>query len=198
MEKLKELLNNECDRTLTSEQWDELFALAREVTLRKGEVLISPGEVKPDVYIVKEGILRGVDFNGDHERTFCFGLPGTIFNSRFSFYRRLPSYYQIEACCPSVVLQIPREDYIGLTDRSHAFAIWALHYAWFEQYLEEDRESTVHNGNARERYLHMLKTRPAIVKGVAQCVLASYLGVTPEYLCRVKASILRQQRKERL
>lgn len=197
MEKLKELLNNECDRTLTSEQWDELFALAREVTLRKGEVLISPGEVKPDVYIVKEGILRGVDFNGDHERTFCFGLPGTIFNSRFSFYRRLPSYYQIEACCPSVVLQIPREDYIGLTDRSHAFAIWALHYAWFEQYLEEDRESTVHNGNARERYLHMLKTRPAIVKGVAQCVLASYLGVTPEYLCRVKASILRQQRKER-
>lgn len=197
MEKLKELLNKECDRTLSSEQWDELFALAREVTLRKGEVLISPGEVKPDVYIVKEGILRGVDFNGDHERTFCFGLPGTIFNSRFSFYRKLPSYYQIEACCPSVVLQIPREDYIGLTDRSHAFAIWALHYAWFEQYLEEDRESTVHNGNARERYLHMLKTRPAIVKGVAQCVLASYLGVTPEYLCRVKASILRQQRKER-
>ncbi len=197
MEKLKELLNKECDRTLSSEQWDELFALARAVTLRKGEVLISPGEVKPDVYIVKEGILRGVDFNGDHERTFCFGLPGTIFNSRFSFYRKLPSYYQIEACCPSVVLQIPREDYIGLTDRSHAFAIWALHYAWFEQYLEEDRESTVHNGNARERYLHMLKTRPAIVKGVAQCVLASYLGVTPEYLCRVKASILRQQRKER-
>lgn len=197
MKKLKELLNKECDRTLSSEQWDELFALAREVTLRKGEVLISPGEVKPDVYIVKEGILRGVDFNGDHERTFCFGLPGTIFNSRFSFYRKLPSYYQIEACCPSVVLQIPREDYIGLTDRSHAFAIWALHYAWFEQYLEEDRESTVHNGNARERYLHMLKTRPAIVKGVAQCVLASYLGVTPEYLCRVKASILRQQRKER-
>ena len=87
-----------------------------------------------------EGILRGVDFNGDHERTFCFGLPGTIFNSRFSFYKKLPSYYQIEACCPSVILRIPREDYIALTDSNHAFAVWALHYAWYEQYLEEDRE----------------------------------------------------------
>lgn len=69
-----------------------------------------------------------------------------------------------------------------------------MHYAWYEQYLEEDRESTVHNGNAKQRYLHMLKTRPAIVKGVSQCVLASYLGVTPEYLCRVKASILRKEK----
>lgn len=195
MEKLKELLNRECDRTMSSEEWDALFELSTQVVLKKGEVLISPGEIKPDVYIVKEGIIRGVDFDGDQERTFCFGLPGTIFNSRFSFYRRLPSYYQIETCCRSVVLQIPHDDYISLTDRSHAFAVWALHYAWYEQFLEEDRESTVHNGNAKQRYLHMLKTRPAIVKGVSQRILASYLGITPEYLCRVKASILREKLK---
>ncbi|MDE6391953.1 MAG: Crp/Fnr family transcriptional regulator [Muribaculaceae bacterium] len=197
MEELKRLLNLECDRTLDSKEWDSLFSLATEIVLQKGEVLISPGETRPDVYIVKEGIIRGVDFNGNQERTFCFGLPGTIFNSRFSFYRKLPSYYQIEACCRSVVLQISREDYIALTDRSHPFAVWALHYAWYEQYLEEDRESTVHNGTAKERYLHMLKTRPMIVKGVSQRVLASYLGVTPEYLCRVKASILREELKEK-
>lgn len=106
MEELKQLLNKECDRTLSSEQWDEVFALAEVIHLKKGQPLILPGEVKPDIYIVKEGIMRGIDFNGDRERTFCFGLPGTIFNSRFSFYRGLPSYYQIEACTPSVVLRI--------------------------------------------------------------------------------------------
>lgn len=191
MDDLKRLLNKECDRALTDKEWDELFALAAEVPLKKGEVLISPGEVNPDMYIVKEGILRGVDFNGSQERTFCFGLPGTIFNSRFSFYRKLPSYYQIEACVRSVVLRIPRDEYIALTDRSHSFAIWALHYAWSEQFLEEDRESTVHNGTAQERYVHMLKTRPSIVNAVSQKILASYLGVSPEHLCRIKAEILR-------
>ncbi|MDE6098299.1 MAG: Crp/Fnr family transcriptional regulator [Muribaculaceae bacterium] len=195
MEKLKHLLNLECDRMLDSEEWDSLLCLATEVNLKRGQVLIEAGTVKPDIYIVKEGILRAVDFDGDQERTFCFGLPGTIFNSRFSFYRRLPSYYQIEACCRSVVLQIPRDEYIALTDRNHAFAVWALHYAWMEQFLEEERESTVHNGNAEERYRHMLKTRPMIVKGVSQRVLASYLGVTPEYLCRVKAKILKNAGK---
>lgn len=65
MDNLKRLLNQECDRTLSDEEWDALFALAEEISLKKGEVLITPGEVNPDVYIVKEGILRGVDFDGD-------------------------------------------------------------------------------------------------------------------------------------
>lgn len=47
MEELKRLLNLECDRTLSSEQWDEVFALANVMHLKKGEPLIVPGEVKP-------------------------------------------------------------------------------------------------------------------------------------------------------
>ena len=191
MEELKRLLNLECDRTLTSGQWDEVFALAETLHLKKGEPLICQGDINPDIYIVKEGIIRGIDFNGDRERTFCFGLPGTIFKSRFSFYKKLPSYYQIEACCPSVVLRIAHDDYIALTDRNHAFAVWALHYAWSEQYLEEERESTVHNGNAEERYLHMVRTRRIIAEKVSQRILASYLGMSQEHLCRTKAKLLK-------
>ncbi len=41
----------------------------------------------------------------------------------------------------------------------------------------------------------MLKTRPAIANGVSQRILASYLGITPEYLSRVKASILKENTK---
>lgn len=196
MKELKRLLNLECDREMSDSEWDELFSLANIVSLKNREILIAPGDINPDVYIVKEGILRGVDFDGSRERTFCFGLPGTIFNSRFSFYKGLPSYYQIEACCPSTVLRIPHDDYIGLTDRSHAFAVWALHYAWSEQFLEEDRESTVHNGTSEERYLHMLKTRPMIVEKVSQRILASYLGISPEYLCRIKSKILRSNKSK--
>lgn len=191
MERLKESLNKECDRTLNSDEWDELFALSTLLKLKRGEVLIDAGKVDTNVYIVKEGVMRGLDYNGDKERTFCFGLPGTIFNSRHSFYKNLPSHYRIEACCPSVVLRISRDDFIGLTDTNHRFAIWALHYAWSEQYLEEDRESTVHSGDAKERYLQMVKTRPMIVEKVSQRVLASYLGVSPEHLCRIKSSLLR-------
>lgn len=194
MEELKRLLNMECDRTMSSEEWDDVLSLAAEIHLKKGEVIINPGEVKPDVYIVKEGIIRGVNYMNSREKTFCFGLPGTIFNSRFSFYKDLPSYLQIEACCRSVVLQIKRSDYISLTDRSHAFAVWALHYAWSEQFLEENRDLTIYNGSARERYMHLLRTKPAIVKGVSQRIIASYLDISPEHLSRIKADLLRHDK----
>lgn len=196
MEQLKHLLNQECDRTLTSGEWDELFALCSPLRLRRSQVLIDAGQLDTNVYIVKEGVMRGLDYNGDKERTFCFGLPGTIFNSRHSFYKSLPSHYRIEACCPSVVLKVKREDYIALTESNHRFAVWALHYAWSEQYLEEDRESTVHSGNARERYLQMVKTRPMILKKVPQRIVASYLGISPEYLSRLKCQMLRSLQGE--
>lgn len=193
MEQLKHLLNKECDRTLTSGEWDELFALCCPVRLKRFQVLINAGQLDSNIYIVKEGVMRGVDYNGGKERTLRFGLPGTIFNSRHSFYMELPSQYRIEACCPSVVLRVKRDDYIALTDASHRFAVWALHYAWWEQYLVENRESTVHRGNARERYLQMVKTLPLIIEKVPQRIVASYLDVSPEYLSRVKSEMLRSR-----
>lgn len=193
MDELKKLLNLECDRTLRSEEWDILLNLAVEIRLKNKQVLIHAGQIDRDVYIVKEGIMRGVYFEGTQERTFAFGMPGTIFTSVLSFYRGMPTYYQVEACCRSVVLKIPRDEYIALTDNNLRFANWALHYAWSEQFLEEIRESTVRNGTAEDRYLHMLNTRSMIVNNVSQRVLASYLNVSPEHLSRVKTKLLRKK-----
>ena len=85
MEELKRMLNQECDRTLDSKEWDSLFCLATEIVLQKGEVLISPGEIKPDVYIVKKGIVRGVDFNGSQSALSASDCqaPYSIPDSRF-------------------------------------------------------------------------------------------------------------------
>ena len=194
MEELKRQLNLECDRTLSPEEWDMLLSLSIEVHLKNKEVLIEPGQVDKDVYIVKEGIMRGVYFEGTQERTFAFGMPGTIFMAAFSFYRDEPSYYQIEACCDSVVLRVPREQYIALADRYHRFAVWALHYSWSENYLGEIRDATVRNGTAEERWLQILK-RPMLVEKVSQRIIASYLNVTPEHLSRVKSNLLRKNKK---
>jgi len=195
MKDLLRLLNQECDHTLPAEDWQQLFDLCEPVSLRRGQVLIEAGDVAPDIYIVKEGVMRGVDFDGERERTISFGLPGTIFSSRHSFYAGLPSYYRVEACCPAVVLRVPRADYIALIERNHRFALWALHYAWCEQFYNELRQATVHNGTAEERYRHILRTRPELVKSVSQRVIASYLGVTPEYFCRMKSRLLRRGRQ---
>lgn len=156
----------------------------------KGGVIIECGKLCDDVFIIKEGIMRFVDMNGDRERTFAFALPGTLFFSKHSFVMSLPSYYQVEACCECELLVISRRDFWQAAEESHELALWLLHYAHGELFYQEYKNSAVHNGTAAERYRKMIADRPAIIKTVSQKIIASYLGVTPEYLSKLKREFL--------
>ena len=153
--------------------------------LRSGEILINAGEYNDNVFVVESGIIRLSDMNGESERTLAFGLPGTMFVSKHSFVKGEPSYYQIDACCETSLMKIPAKHYWKMVKTHHDFAIWALHMAQEELFYQE-RKNMVINGNAKDRFNAMLKNRPEIVRCVQQKIIASYLGITPQYLCRLK------------
>lgn len=154
-------------------------------------VIIEMGKTCPDVFIVKDGIIRVWDFDGVKERTFGFGLPGTIFESKHSFVMHGPSYYQVETCCPSTILRIPEKEFWKTVAEDHSFAIFMLHNAYGELYSHEFKESTINNGSARERFEAMLKYRPIILEKVPQKIIASYLGITSEYFSVLKRRLLK-------
>lgn len=154
-------------------------------------VIIEMGKTCPDVFIVKDGIIRVWDFDGVKERTFGFGLPGTIFESKHSFVMHGPSYYQVETCCPSTIIRIPEKEFWKTVAEDHSFAIFMLHNAYGELYSHEFKESTINNGTARERFEAMLKYRPIILEKVPQKIIASYLGITSEYFSVLKRRLLK-------
>ena len=78
MEKLKELLANECSFRPSGKLLDELLAPAESIELKKNEVLIMSGRLDPNVYIVKSGVMRYSYMNGIREVTFAFALPGSV------------------------------------------------------------------------------------------------------------------------
>lgn len=152
--------------------------------------IIEMGKVCPDVYILFDGIVREWDFNGEKERTYGFGLPGTIFQSKHSFIMHGPSYYQVETCCPSVVLRIPEQKFWDTVRNDNSFAFFMLHNAYGELYSHEYKESTVNNGSAKERFETMMNLRPVLIEKVPQKILASYLGITSEYFSVLKRRFL--------
>lgn len=159
----------------------------------KGDIVIECGKRTDDVFIVHSGIMRFVDMNGDRERTFAFALPGTIFFSKHSFVMQLPSYYQVEACCETELLVIGRDDFWKAAEQSHELALWLLRYAHGELFYQEYKNAAIHNGTAAERYRKMMTDRPAIIENVSQKIIASYLGVTPEYLSKLKREFLTER-----
>lgn len=172
---------------------DELFSRGEVNRLSRGDVVIAEGVKCPDVYIIQDGIVRFVDMNGDKERTFGFGLPGTIFSSKHSFAMDLPSYYRAEACCDTVLMHIKKEDFWEVVPKYHELTIWMLRYAYGELFYHEYRNAVVHKGSAVERYRSMACDRPEIIRKVPQKIIASYLGVTPEYLSKLKNIYLKSR-----
>ncbi|MBD5311579.1 MAG: Crp/Fnr family transcriptional regulator [Muribaculaceae bacterium] len=162
---------------------------------QRGSTIIECGKLCDDVFIISKGIMRFVDMNGDRERTFAFALPGTVFFSKHSFVMSLPSYYQVEACCDCELLVISRRDFWQAAEQSHELALWLLRYAHGELFYQEYKNSAVHNGTAAERYRKMIADRPAIIRNVSQKIIASYLGVTPEYLSRLKRDLINSEVK---
>lgn len=191
MEDIRELLRKEVKFDLRGHEVDRLLALMREVSFAQGEPIVRVGEVNRNVYVVKEGIIRYVDTAGDRERTFAFGVAGTLFMSMASFWKGEPSCYCIEACCDSVMLVADRCDFWNLIDSDHDVARWILSIAYEELWFLEHVNSNVHKGRAVERFLALWRQRPEIIRRVPQKIIASYLNITPEYLSRIKNDAVR-------
>ncbi|MDE6561142.1 MAG: Crp/Fnr family transcriptional regulator [Muribaculaceae bacterium] len=191
IEEMKNLLKEEVGFLPAGPGLDHALRQAEWMRVDAKYVVIEMGKICPDVFIVKDGIIRVWDFDGEKERTFGFGLPGTIFESKHSFVMHGPSYYQVETCCPSTILRIPEKEFWKTVENDNSFAIFMLHNAYGELYSHEFKESTINNGTARERFEAMLKYRPVILEKVPQKIIASYLGITSEYFSVLKRRLLK-------
>jgi CRP-like cAMP-binding protein len=166
-----------------------LLASTTEVQVKPGHALIAYGRLDDNIYILKKGIVRYCWFDGSNERTYGFAMPGSLMISYHSYYMRQPSFFQLEACREKVIaLRLPKKELDNLIDTSHEVAKWMLHISLGQLHINEIKLSVI-NGNARERFEAMVRTRNEIMAGVSMRTIASYLGITPAYLSRLKKNM---------
>ncbi|HIR72702.1 MAG TPA: Crp/Fnr family transcriptional regulator [Candidatus Coprenecus pullicola] len=167
-----------------------LFESTEEITLSPREILIGYGMTDPSLYIVKDGLLQLLYFDGEKEVTFGFAFPETILCSPHCLYMHQPSLLQIEACKISTSLLKVREEKLNLLlEKSHDFAQWMFNIALGQFYYSELKMTSI-SGHTEEKYKNLLKIRPDIINAVSANRLASYLGVTPSWLCKLRKKML--------
>lgn len=187
IEDLKLLLNGPVAHRLPDEDMDRLFSLMHEEHYAEGEAIIEEGSVNTNVYVLKEGIIRGLfDKGEDRETTIYFGVEGDYFLSTNSFLRDAPSLITLEACCDCSVLVVSRRALMYLYHVSRNFAGWALENCLC-QILAYEMKPIRLKGDAYERYNAMTKVRPEITNNVPLKYIASYLGVTQQSLSRLRS-----------
>lgn len=180
-------MQEESFSTPPAEIVDHILDRSTVVCLRSGEPLISLGFVNPDFYILLDGIIRRWHPDGNREVTSAFALAGTQILDYHSYLGK-GSACNIEACTPARLIRLRRRDYDELLNINFEFCRWRLMMAYNQMFFMEFKNS-VFMGNARERYLQLLAKRPEIIRHVSLKIIASYLGVTPNYLSNLRRSL---------
>ena len=163
----------------------EFLRMGEVCQYERGELLGDAGEIDTHIYILYEGITRQWHWSGDKEITKGFGLPPTISIHYLSYYGGEPSNTYYEACCRSKVLRFTKEDFDRMNSGCHQFALWSLNCVQNQLYYYELKDSRIY-GSVKEQYEAVEKNRPEIIHNVSLKIIASYLGVTPQYLSAIR------------
>lgn len=167
---------------------NDLIDCGQLITLKRGEPLIAIGESNPDFYILIEGIMRQWYYNENVEVTSAFGIAGTQILDFHCYTAHEPSRTCFEPCCKTKLMRVPRSDYDRMLHTSLEFCNWRLKLAYDQFYFTEMRDHVI-KGDARQRYFALLKSRPEIIQKVPLKIIATYLGITPQYLSYLRNSV---------
>ena len=165
---------------------DIIARLFREVKLAKGEYFLREGEICQQLGFVTEGILRYyIDKEGE-ERTYNFAQENQFVCNYESLIRQSPSPKHIQAIEPVRLLVISSADlpdfYQEVTE-GHKFG--RLHME--ATYAETVRQLVAqYTETSEERYLKFLTNHPDLQQRIPQYYIASYVGVKPPSLSRIR------------
>ncbi|AYN02382.1 Crp/Fnr family transcriptional regulator [Chryseobacterium sp. 3008163] len=159
----------------------------------KGEFLLQYGEVCRNTFFVEKGLLRmfSIDKNGK-EHIIQFAPENWLIGDRSSLYFSEKSNYYIEAVEDSEVSVLQRDFFNKLLEEfPNSIEKNDLVLQKHVKSLQ-DRINSLLGETAEERYLKFIKMYPDLLLRVPQWMVASYLGITPESLSRVRKELARK------
>lgn len=173
---------------LTEHGMDELVDKFQSKTVKKGECLLTQGQVCEKIYFVKKGCLRLYYITDDVEITVWFSFENNSAIELSSFLSGAPSDYFLEAIEDSEILSLDKSALTSLYDR-HPDMQQIMRVFWEDVILHLlKRFTALQKDSAQKRYLDLLN-QPVYLQRIPQKYLASYIGVTPTSLSRIRRTI---------
>lgn len=153
--------------------------------------LLRAGQVASEIYLLLEGCLRlyyekdGKDISG------YFFTEGMFSGSYDSFITQTPSVHFIETIEPCKLLRIGYADFQSILAQHPNMNLF-VRKILEERFIDLHQHFTSHIlESPEERYLWLMQHRPALLERVPQHQLATFLGVTPVSLSRIRNRIMR-------
>jgi len=184
------ILNNIAKHvSLTQEEQSYFIGLLKMLQVTKKDFILTEGQLCKNISFVNSGTLRA--FYNDKEgkeSTIMFAVAGWWVTDMYCFINQLPAMLNIQAVAHSEIFQLQKTDLDKLYSKVPKFEKFfriIMQNAYIREQLRIIQSLSL---SAEERYNNFTNKYPEIANQVTQKQIASYLGITPEFLSAIRGN----------
>jgi CRP-like cAMP-binding protein len=155
----------------------------------KKQLLQAEGALCNDVYFIEKGIARTFYYRDGKDITYWIAAENEFVGSMGSFFSRKPSNKLVETLEDCILWVFNYHKLEKLYTSSHELERMGRRFADYGITLLEEKFDDSHFLSARQRYMLLIEKHPFILQRVPLGIIASYLGITPETLSRIRGLI---------
>ena len=171
---------------LSDQEWEEISTHFIPVNIARNDFIIREGKVSKHLYFINEGILRSFYQKDGFETTRYFACENEFGAALKSFLTQQPTVENIQALEDCSLLQLSYDN-LQILYKTHSIL-----ESFFRQLFEDayviltNRIEALITKTAEERYNELVAERPDLLQRVPQQYLATFLGVRPVSLSRIR------------
>jgi CRP-like cAMP-binding protein len=152
-------------------------------------LLLQEGKVCDRVYFIEKGLARAYYYLEGQEITSWFMQENDLIISVYSFFSQRPSYENIELLEDSTIISITHRDLQNLYNEFPVFNLFGRVLTENYYVRSEERIISHRMQSSQQRYNSLHQTNPQLFNRAQKKHIASYLGMSPETLSRLRAKI---------
>jgi CRP-like cAMP-binding protein len=187
MEQIRELFEKVVP--LTDKDWQVFASKLVRHQFPKKAPLLKTGQTERYLSFVEKGIIRFFIPREENDLTFAFAFDNAFVSAYDSFLTQTPSTYQVETLSDTVLWRLTYPDLQDIYQETQTGNLIGR-FASEELFLKKaKRELSLLNETAEQRYLNLFSEQSHLIKYIPLKYLASYIGITPQALSRIRRRI---------
>tara|TARA_R110002050_G_scaffold585_3_gene4221 strand:- start:3660 stop:4235 length:576 start_codon:yes stop_codon:yes gene_type:complete len=177
---------------ITNELEDAITKNTFIKNFKKSTILLKEGDISNECYFLLKGCIRSYIIENGEEKTIEFYTEEQVVTP-LNYGNSKPSNYYLE-CMENVIVSVGNPKLEKETFQKYP-QLESLSRVIGEVIMAKNQESFTNFkiSNPEKRYLNMLKMRPELIQRVPQHQIASYLGIKPESLSRIRKRIINKK-----